>query len=92
MKGPSYREQNGIDWRKNEEICREAVAAYKHKWAKMDVRVLNEWECKVCECIDRRIKLLRSKHINKRKRHVLGTNKHLDYLHELQNICFGPSR
>ena len=54
-------EQNGIDWRKNEEICREAVAAYKRKSAKMekiDVTVLNKWGC---ECIDQQIRLLRSK-------------------------------
>ena len=35
MKGPSYREQNGIDWRKNEEICREADISVSGKMEKI---------------------------------------------------------
>ena len=30
-RGPSYREQNPILWKVNEEICRQAVSAYKRK-------------------------------------------------------------
>ena len=30
VKGPSYREQNCINWKMNE-ICEQAVAAYNHK-------------------------------------------------------------
>ena len=37
------------------------------------------------ECIRRRIQLLREKHINRRKQHVLESRKHLHYLHELQS-------
>ena len=37
------------------------------------------------ECIRRRIQLLREKHINRRKQHVLKSRKHLNYLHELQS-------
>ena len=47
--------------------------------------ILNEWEHKVNECIRRRIQLLREKHINRRKQHVLKSRKHLNYLHELQS-------
>ena len=86
-KGPSYREQNPINWKKNEEICRQAVSAYKSKWSKregVDSRVLNEWEHMVRECIARRIRSLREKHINRRKQHVLKSRKHLQYLHEFQ--------
>ena len=36
------------------------------------------------ECIRRRIQLLREKHINRHKQHVLKSRKHLNYLHELQ--------
>ena len=60
---------------------------YKCKWSMkegVDIRVLNEWEHKVNECI-RRIQLLREKHINRRKQHVLEFRKHLNYLHELQS-------
>ena len=37
------------------------------------------------ECIRRRIQLLREKHINRRKQHVLKSRKHLNYLHELRS-------
>ena len=87
MKGPSYREQNATDWRVNMEICREAVASYKHKWSRKErvhLRVLNEWEHKVNECIEQRIRLLRRKRINRRQ-HVLKPGKHLRYLRELQS-------
>ena len=46
----------------------------------------DEWENKVKECIDRRIRFLRGKHINRRKQHVLKSRKHLNYLRELQSI------
>ena len=45
---------------------------------------INEWEHKVNECI-RRIQLIREKHINRCKQHVLKSRKHLNYLHELQS-------
>ena len=73
QKGPSYREQNYVDWKMTERLCREAVAKYKHKWSrreKVDVRVLNEWECKVHECVRKRIALLRKKHINRQRVHI----------------------
>ena len=88
MKGLSYRKQNAINWRVNKEIRRETVASYKHKWSrneKVDLRVLNEWEHKVNECIEQRIRLLRRKHINRRRQHVLRPGKHLEYLQELQH-------
>ena len=72
-KGPSYREQNCVDWRTTDKLFGEAVSKYKHKWSrkdKIDVRVLNEWECKVNECVKKRIASLRKKHINRRKGHV----------------------
>ena len=61
-KGPSYREQNCIDWTVNEKLCREAVAEYKHRWSTregVDMRAFNEWEHKVNECIQRNIASLR---------------------------------
>ena len=53
-KGQSYREQN---WKVNEDICRQDVAAYKRKWSKRGVDI-REWEHKVNECIKKRIRLL----------------------------------
>ena len=82
-KGPSYREQNVIDWTVNARICKVAVLKYKHKWSKkesVDSRVLNEWEHKVHECVDEKIRLLKMKRINKCKKHVLRTEKHLNSL------------
>ena len=87
-KGPSYREQNFVDWKKNRKICSEAVTAYKHKWSKkerVDYRVLNEWEHRVNECVEKRIRLLEAKSINKRRQHVLRAGRHLDYLHDFQS-------
>ena len=87
-KGPSYREQNCVNWKINREICTQAVAAYKRKWAKrerVDYRVLNKWEHTFNECIERRIRLLESKHMNKRRRHILRARRHLHYLHDIQN-------
>ena len=84
-KGPSYREQNYVNWKINEKICREAVAKYKRKWSSRegkDLRAFNEWESKVLE---RRICFLRRRHINRRKQHVLKSRKHLDYLKELHS-------
>ena len=85
-KGPSYREQNYIDWNINERLCREAVAKYKHRWSTregVDVSAFNEWECKLNECIRRKIASLRKKCINKRTKHVLKSRKHLESLKSL---------
>ena len=87
-KGPTYREQNYIDWRVTERLCREAVAKYKCKWSrkeKVDERILNEWEHKVNECVRRRITSLRKKHINRQRVHTLKKKRHLRSLEELHN-------
>ena len=63
------------------------MTKYKVKWSRrlgIDRRVLNEWEKKVHEAIDRRVQLLRSKHVNKRRKHVLQIKKHINYLHDFQ--------
>ena len=47
-------------------LCRKAVEKYKCKWSwreGVDMRVLNEWECKVNEYVNKRIASLRKKHI-----------------------------
>ena len=64
VKGPSYREQNNINWNRLEMILLEAVRAYKVRWAKrehFDVRILNEWHNMLNECIGNRIDVLRRK-------------------------------
>ena len=35
-KGPSYREQNYINWNVNENLWKEAVAKYKRKWSQKE--------------------------------------------------------
>ena len=87
-KGPSFREQNCINWSINESLCKEAVAKYKRKWSRkerVDIRALNEWECKVNECIEKRIRSLKSRHINRRSMHILRSRKHLGSLQELHS-------
>ena len=36
-KGPTYREQNNIDWRVKLKNCKAAVSRYAKKWAKRQV-------------------------------------------------------
>ena len=88
QKGPSYREQNDVDWKVTEKSYREAVAKYKHKRLrreKVDVRVLNEWECKVNKRVRKRIALMRNKHINRRRVHILKSKRHLKSLKEFHS-------
>ena len=69
-------------------MWKEAVAKYKLKWSqkeRVDIRALNEWKCKVNECIEKRIRSLKSKHINRRKKHILKSEKHLKSLQELHS-------
>ena len=87
-KGPSYREQNYINWNVNKNLWKEAVAKYELKWSqkeRVDIRAINEWECKVNECIEKRRRSLKSKHINRRKKHILKSEKHLKSLQELHS-------
>ena len=87
-KGPSYREQNNIDWKVNEKTSKEAVSRYYQKWAKaacVDKRVLRNWKEVLYSCIDERIKILQQLHINKRKKQVLKSKVHLDYLNKLHD-------
>ena len=37
------------------------------------------------ECIDDRVKFLKQQHVNKRKKHVLKSKVHLDYLNNLHS-------
>ena len=70
-------------------MYKEAVAKYKPKCSrkeKFDIRALNEWECKVNECIEKRIRSLKSRHINRRKKHILKSEKHLRSLQELHSM------
>ena len=58
----------------------------------MDVRVLNEWECKVNELVGKRIASLKKQHINRRRGHILKNKRHLRSLEELHSKCFSTSR
>ena len=62
-KGPSYTEQNCINWRITEKLCREVVGRYRSRREKVDVRILNEWECKINECVQKRIASLKKEHL-----------------------------
>ena len=62
LKGPSYREQNNINWEVNVKLCKEAVKKYKERWARkenVDTRVLTDWEHTVNSLIDKRVELLK---------------------------------
>ena len=86
-KGPSYREQNHINWDTNLKVLQKAVRAYKLQWAKkekVDSRVLNEWECKILETIRTRINRLKTKTKNPRKKHILSDENCKNYLEDFQ--------
>ena len=86
-KGPSFREQNNINWVLNRRICKDAIKKYKGKWSKkanVDKHVLDEWEQTVYTYIDKRIEYLKRKCIHKRKKQVLKKDKHVKYLEHLQ--------
>ena len=83
MKGPSYREQNNINWDLNLKLCKEAVKKFRMKWA--DVAnvsrcVFREWEKVVEECIMNKITALKKKYVHKRKKQILKNPKHVNYL------------
>ena len=79
MKGPKYREQNNINWRKNEELCFKAITEYRVNWARrehVEIRVLADWEHEVRIRVKQRILYFRKKH---QKQQVLKDNKHRKY-------------
>ena len=85
IKGPTYREQNNINWKKNEELCIEAVRKYKTKWARtenVDACVLTNWEQEVVGYIKEKIRYLQRKHVRRRKKQVLLDTKHREYLED----------
>ena len=88
VKGPSYREQNDINWSKIEAILVDAVPRYKVQWARkerFDARLLNKWLTKVIVCIRNRIGVLnKKKRMRSRKEQVLRNQKHLHYLKQFQ--------
>ena len=87
-KCPAYREQNNINWRVNLKNCKAAVSRYANKWAReanVDRRVLRDWEEPVYKFIDEKIRSLKQRKINKRKKHVLKSRVHLDNLNKLHD-------
>ena len=65
--GPSFREQNDINWNKTQSILLDAVRRYKKNWARrecVDVRVLSEWYGRISERIVSRNNILRTKKLH----------------------------
>ena len=78
-KGPSFREQNNINWLLNRNLCLEAIRKYKIMWARrenIDIHVLDEWEHTVGNHIENRIETLSNKNIHKRKKQILKKRRH----------------
>ena len=94
-KGPVFREQNNIDWEVNLKNCKASVSKYVKKWARIatvDRHVLRDWEETVHECIEQRVRCLKQRHVNRRKKHVLKNGVHLDYLNKLhENYVLVPA-
>ena len=94
-KGPVFREQHNIDWEVNLKNCKASVSKYVKKWARIasvDRQVLRDWEETVHECIEQRVRCLKQRHVNRRKKHVLKNRVHLDYLNKLhENYVLVPA-
>ena len=61
-KGPKFREQNKISWKKDKQIIMEAIKDYAKTWAKKencDVSVLSEWINEIGSIVDRKIDKLK---------------------------------
>ena len=95
LKGPTYREQNNVNWNVNLKNCKEAVSKYMRKWAdqaNVDIRVLRDWEKTVHKCIEEKVKVLKQRHINRRRKHILKSRVHLEYLNFLhENYVLVPA-
>ena len=82
--GPSFREQNNINWDTNLKTLKKAIREYKIQWArkeKVDSRALDEWECRTLEAVQTR---LRKNKKNPRKRQVLSDRECQEYLADFQ--------
>ena len=88
-KGPSFREQNNLNWQLNLKICAKAVKEYKNKWANkegVDRHVLGEWEGTVLSLLKSKIAKLKGKYGTKVKfKQVLRDRAHLGYLKAFQD-------
>ena len=74
--------------------CKASVSKYVKKWARIasvDRQVLRDWEETVHECIEQRVRCLKQRHVNRRKKHVLKNRVHLDYLNKLHENNNSPS-
>ena len=84
IKGPSYREQNYVNWNKVQDLLLDAIRRYKIKWAKkehFDVRLLGEWHSEVTERVKERISVQKRKRLY-RKEQVLKQRACLDFLRD----------
>lgn len=59
------------------------VGLNQHKWSKGEGVDYREWEHRVNESIERKIRLLKEKHTNRCRQHVLRAGRHLDCLHNV---------
>ena len=87
MKGPQFREQNNINWNKNECLCKEAVRKYREKWClkeKVDKRLLGGWLDEVNMCITERVKQLKQKCRCKQKKQIMKDKRQREFLEDLQ--------
>ena len=83
MKGPSYREQNSINWEVNVKLCKEAVKKYKERWARKENVDKRDWEHMVNSLIDKRVELLKKKHITRCPKQALRNKECSNFLKDL---------
>ena len=72
----------------NRRNCKEAVTKYMGNWARAAGayrRELRDWKKTVHECIDERVRFLKQRWLNNRKKQVLRNKVHLDSLNCLHD-------
>ena len=87
VKGPKYRESNGICWNKARESITNGIRDSIKKWIDSEglpSSLFTEWKNKVFECVDNKITSLRTRVHPKRVKKSLSDYDVINYLNELQ--------
>jgi hypothetical protein len=72
-KGPTYREENAIDWTKTYRFIRDGIKQCQEAWRtkeNVDTRVLNEWKCRLLYEVRAQIKILKKANPTSRGRNT----------------------
>ena len=87
MKGPKFRESEGICWNKARDSIQKGVLESIDKWASskgFQSSMFTEWRNKLFEIVDNKISMLKTQLHPRRSSKVLSDSNVTNYLNELQ--------